>query len=119
MRAARAFFLAGAGLLWVATPASAHHSTNAEYATDMPVTLKGKVTKVSWKNPHVTFVMDVQNADGKTASWEVEMGSPNLLLSQGWSLTSLKSGDEVVVDGYRARNGAHMANARKVTVAAQ
>ncbi len=118
MRVMRTLLLAGGGLLWITIPAAAHHSTSAEYATDMPVTLKGKVTKVSWKNPHVTFLMDVREPDGKVSSWEVEMGSPNLLLSQGWSLTSLKSGDEVVVDGYRARNGSHVANARKVTVEA-
>lgn len=117
MRSARVFLLAGAALL-LAAPVLAHHSTNAEYDTGMPVTLKGKITKVSWKNPHVTFVMDVRNPDGKTANWQVEMGSPNLLLSQGWSLTSLKSGDEVVVDGYAARNHANLASARKVTLEA-
>jgi len=119
MRAARALLLAGAGLLWVATPALAHHSFSAEYDIEMPVTLKGKVTKVSWKNPHVMFEMNVTSRDGKTANWEVQMGSPNLLLSQGWSLTSIKTGDEVVVDGFRARNGANLASARKVTVEAQ
>ena len=119
MRAARALLLAGAGLLLTATPVLAHHSFSAEYDTEMPVMLKGKVTKVSWKNPHVTFSMNVVNPDGKTADWEVEMGSPNLLLSQGWTLTSIKTGDEVVVDGFRARNGAKIASARKVTVAVQ
>src|SRR5579872_4541936 len=114
MRAARAFLLAGAGLLLSAAPVLAHHSFSAVYDTEMPVTLKGKVTKVSWKNPHVTFSMKVESPDGKASNWEVEMGSPNLLLSQGWSLTSIKTGDEVVVDGYRARNGATLASARKV-----
>ena len=119
MRAARAVLLAGAGLLLAATTVLAHHSFSAEYDTDMPVSLKGKVSKVSWKNPHVTFVLNVNNSDGKIINWEVEMGSPNLLLSQGWTVSSIRSGDQVTVDGYRARNGSNLANARKVTIAAR
>ena len=119
MRAARAALLAGAGLLLAATPVLAHHSFSAEYDTDMPVTLKGKVTKVSWKNPHVMVYVDVTSDKGKVANWEVELGSPNLLLSQGWTVSSLRSGDQVTVDGYRARNGSNVANARKVTIAAR
>ena len=106
-------------LLLAAIPVVAHHSFSAEYETDHPVTLKGKVSKVSWKNPHVTFVLDVKSPDGKVANWDVEMGSPNLLLSQGWTVSSIRAGDEVTVEGFRARNGANIASARKVTVAAR
>jgi uncharacterized protein DUF6152 len=116
MRAARVMILAGAGLFWVATLGFAHHSFSAEYDSDQPITLKGKVTKVSWKNPHVTFLLDVKDGDGAVTNWELELGSPNLLLSQGWTLTSVKVGDEVTAEGYRARNGAHIASIRKVTV---
>jgi Family of unknown function (DUF6152) len=119
MRTVRAVLLAGAGLLLAATTALAHHSFSAEYDTDHPVTLRGKVSKVVWKNPHVTFVLDVKSTEGKVTSWEVEMGSPNLLLSQGWTVSSIRAGDEVTVDGYRARNGAYIANAKKVTLAAR
>ena len=118
MRTARGVLLAGAGLLLAATTVLAHHSFSAEYDTDMPISLKGKVSKVSWKNPHVTFVLNVNNADGKITNWEVEMGSPNLLLSQGWTVSSIRPGDQVTVDGYRARNGSNIASARKVTLAA-
>ena len=47
------------------------------------------------------------------------MGSPNLLLSQGWTLNSLKAGDVVTVEGYPAKNGSKIANARKVTLSAR
>ena len=119
MRAVRAILLAGAGLLGAATAAFAHHSFSAVYDTDQPVTLKGKVSHISWKNPHVTFVVEVRTSEGKVTSWEVEMGSPNLLLSQGWTVSSIRSGDQVIVDGYRARNGSNIASARKVTLAAR
>ena len=116
MRTGRAVLLAGAGLLLAATTAWAHHSFSAEYDIDHPVTLKGKVSKVVWKNPHVTFVLEVKSTEGKVTNWDVEMGSPNLLLSQGWSVSSIRAGDEVTVDGHRARNGAYIVNAKKVTL---
>jgi V8-like Glu-specific endopeptidase len=63
--------------------------------------------------------MDVKEESGKVTNWELEMGSPNLLLSQGWTLNSLKVGDSVTVEGYPAKNGSKIANARKVTVSAR
>jgi uncharacterized protein DUF6152 len=117
MRARLAALVACAGLLWVATPVEAHHSFRAEYDEEHPVTLKGKVTKVTWNNPHVLFYLDVPNTTGKVTKWELEMGSPNLLLSQGWTLDSVRTGDVVTVEGFPAKNGAKIANARKVILA--
>lgn len=119
MRTARAIRVAVAGLLLGAMPALAHHSFKAEYDPDHLITLKGTVTEVSWKNPHVHIHIDVRNQDGKVTNWELELGSPNLLLSQGWTLDSLKAGDPVTVEGYPAKNGAKIVSARKVTLAAR
>jgi len=119
MRAVPAPRILLAGLLLAATPVPAHHSFTAEYDQDHPVTLVGTVTKVTWKNPHVLFRMDVKEEGGKVTKWELEMGSPNLLLSQGWTLNSLKAGDVVTVEGYPAKNGSKIANARKVTLSAR
>ena len=33
--------------------AQAHHSFAAQYDSDKPITLTGKVTKVEWTNPHI------------------------------------------------------------------
>ncbi|MBZ5580474.1 MAG: hypothetical protein LAP40_28310 [Acidobacteriia bacterium] len=119
---ARAVWVASVGLLLAAMPVAAHHSFKAEYESDHTTTLKGTVTKISWENPHVLCHLDVKEENGqpvkKAASWELELGSPNLLLSQGWKLSSLKTGDEVVVEGYRARNGVLILNARKITLSA-
>ena len=107
---------AAAGLLLAAGPTLAHHSFMAEYDESHLVTLSGTVTKVYWKNPHVTFDLDVKDERGKVTSWELELGSPNALLSQGWKVDSLKQGARVAVSGFGARNGAHLANAIKVVL---
>jgi len=105
------FALAGAG------PAAAHHSFATQYDADQPVTLQGVVTKVEWMNPHARFYVDVKDENGNVTNWNLELASPNVLTRNGWTRTSLKEGDEVTVEGSRARSGASMANARTVKLA--
>ncbi len=108
---------ATAGLLAIAVPAAAHHSFAAEYDAAKPVQLKGTVTKVEWTNPHARFYVDVKEADGSVANWNLELASPNVLVRQGWTRQSLKVGDEITVSGAQAKDGSKMANARNVTLA--
>jgi hypothetical protein len=111
--------LATAGLLMAALPLAAHHSFKAEYDESMPITLKGTITKITWNNPHVMMYLKVQDEAGKSADWELELASPNGLMSQGWKVDSLKPGDLVSVSGFRARDGSNMANIRKVILEAR
>ena len=39
------------------------------------------------------------------------MGAPNQLLRRGWNKNSLPVGPEVIVEGYRAKNGSDIATA--------
>ena len=95
---------------------AAHHSFAAEYDIKKPATLTGRVARVEWTNPHVRFFMDVTEAAGATAHWEFTMGAVNGLLRRGWTVSMLKAGDTITVDGYLARDGSHLANARLVTL---
>ena len=116
MRINQLVLLATAGLLMAALPVLAHHSFKAQYDETKPITLKGTVTKITWNNPHVLMFLKVKDNSGKVANWQLELASPNGLMSQGWKVDSLRTGDEVSASGFRARDGSHMANIRKVTL---
>ena len=113
----RACVLAIAALASNGATASAHHSFAAEFDFQKPVTLKGTVVQWEMINPHGWITMDVAGEGGKTTQWMVETSNPNGLMRLGWTKRSLKPGDEITVDGYRAKDGSKTANAARVTLA--
>ena len=112
-----AVLVAGLGLFLGTVPMLAHHSFAAEYDSTKPVTLTGTVTLVEWMNPHARFYIDVKDEKGETVNWELELGSPNGLMRQGWTRNSLKKGDQVTITGSLAKDGSKLANARTVKLA--
>ena len=100
----------------VVTPIQAHHAFAAEFDAAQPITLRGAVTRVEWINPHTWIHINVKSADGKSTEWMIEGGTPNTLLRRGVDKNSLPAGTEIVVDGYRAKNGSNRANGRDITL---
>lgn len=93
--------------LLAARLAPAHHSFAAEFDLDKPITLHGIAVKWEMINPHSYLTIDVKNDDGTITRWSVEMGAPSALYRNGWRKDSVKVGDELTIDGYRARDGSN------------
>lgn len=111
----RGFLAVLVAVMW-STGVYAHHPFNAEFDTSQSFTLAGTVTKVEWQNPHVYAYVDAKDDQGKVVNWKVEMGSPAALTKEGWTRTSIKTGDMVTVKAWKSKTNATLANAESFTV---
>jgi hypothetical protein len=96
--------------------ALAHHSFAAEFDATKAIRLTGTLEKVEWTNPHIYFYVDVKDDTGAVVRWACESGAPGALSRRGFKRSLLKLGDTLIVDGYRAKNGANLMDARRVTL---
>jgi hypothetical protein len=96
---------------------SAHHGRGATYNMDANVTLKGVVSRVDWRNPHVVIFMDVKEPDGKVVTWGFENAGVAQLAQAGYSRNTLKIGQEITAVVNPAANGSPMSLVVKVILA--
>jgi len=78
----------------ISVPLGAHHAFTSEFDASKPVKLRGTVI-----------------------NWAIEGGTPNTLFRLGITKDSLAIGSELLVDGYRAKDGSNRANGRDITFA--
>lgn len=95
---------------------AAHHSFAAEFDATKAIRVIGTLAKVEWTNPHTYFYVDVKDDSGTVVRWACESGAPGALSRRGFKRSLLKLGDTLIVDGYRAKNGANLMDARRVTL---
>ena len=85
--------------------ALAHHSFQAEFDINKPMTVKGTVTKVEWVNPHVLVHLDVKDDKGVVTNWAFETLGPGRLRADGMSKQTFGVGKTVTLKGYATRDG--------------
>lgn len=98
-------------------PIAAHHSFAATFDASKAIRLTGTLSKVEWTNPHIYFYVDVTDDKGAVVRWACESAAPGALSRRGFKRSLLKLGETLIVDGYQAKNGANLMDARRVTLA--
>src|SRR6478672_153970 len=100
-------------------PLFAHHSFQAEYDDQKPVTLVGNVTKVSPDNPHGWIYMEVKNDKGRIVNWAVELPPPNILSRNGFDTSVYRdmeaNHEQISVSAFLAKDGSKHAWAAGMT----
>jgi len=107
---------AAAAMIIAAMPIIAHHSFAAEFDASQALRVTGALTKIEWTNPHSYFYIDVKDENGNISKWSCEAGSPGALSRRGFKRGDIKLGDTIIVDGYRAKDGSRLMDARRVTL---
>jgi hypothetical protein len=98
----------------IAPYAFAHHG-DAGYDTSKLLTVRGTVTEFHFQNPHIEIFIDAKTDSHSVEKWHGELNSPNLVSRMaGWSGKTLKPGDEIIMTGYRAKNGLNVLRLEKV-----
>jgi len=103
-------------LLSAGAAALAHHSFDAEYDRNKPITLNGTVAKVEFMNPHIWIYLNVKDDKGASTQWQIEGGAPNSLRRFGWTKDSVKEGEAITVEGSMSKDGSKTVNARSVVL---
>jgi hypothetical protein len=104
------------GLFWVVPSLWAHHGL-AAFDTTHTVRMQGTVTDFQWINPHAYIYADLKDENGKVANWKLELGSLGMLTRfGGWSRNTVKPGDRVTVQGFRAKDGSPYMSLGKIVL---
>jgi hypothetical protein len=109
---------AGLGVALCATLAAAHHPVTAKFDDAKHLDLRGIVTSVDWRNPHVHVFVNVTRDRAAVENWAVEIESTVLLRRSGWRHDTLKAGDAIEVSGPAARDGSRQVWGERVVVSA-
>ena len=96
-------------------PLSAHHSWPVN--NTKLVTVKGTVIEFMWANPHPMMTVEVRTDDGKTEKWQ--MGGPAItrMEANGWTKTTVKTGDVITGVGYQFSDGQKIVRLEHIVLA--
>jgi hypothetical protein len=112
--------LLGSAFVLVALTAGtlfAHHGRGATYAGDRTIEIKGTVKTLLWRNPHISFQIDVKGQNGQVTTWTIEHSNVSTLARLGYGRETLKPGMEVTAVIYPGSKGDPIGLCRKVVLA--
>jgi hypothetical protein len=90
------------GMLVVTGVAQAHHSIAGVYDGSRATTVEGTVSQFRFVQPHPFVLVDVRRS-GTTEQWHLELDNRWELVEIGFTDTTLRPGDRIVVTGSPAR----------------
>jgi hypothetical protein len=83
----------------------AHHA-HSNYDTNKFTNLEGTVKQLRWMNPH-TWILLETTSGGKATVWNLEGGSPNALIREGWKKEDIPVGAPIKVRCHPLKDGAN------------
>jgi hypothetical protein len=115
-KTAEVLTLVALGVLLCVPVLRAHHGL-AAFDTTHTVKMQGTVTEFQWINPHAYIFADLTDDKRKVANWKLEMGSLGMLTKfGGWTKDTVKPGDKVTVQGFRAKDGSAYMSLGKIVL---
>ena len=85
--------------------AHAHHGFAFEFDTNLQGGVAGEVTEVRFVNPHVVYMLNVENADGVAEEWLLQTHNVGVMRRLGWDRDTIQVGDRIEAFGSLGRNG--------------
>jgi hypothetical protein len=98
------------GLLLISALLFGHHSEAAQFDVSKPIKVTGVVKKLEWMNPHIWFYVDVKDEKGNVTTWGFSGLPPGMAMRKGFTKDTLKIGETVMVQGFRAKDGSNNAS---------
>jgi len=91
-------------LMLYSSAANTHHSFAVEFTAERTIEIKGVVTEIWFRNPHVRYYVDTINKNNEIENWDVRTSSPSLLVRSGWTKKTIQVGNEISIIGHPGRD---------------
>jgi hypothetical protein len=101
-------------LVFVPVKSFGHHSVAGFFDPEKTIEIEGVVKKVSWRNPHTVFEVDVTNESGEVITWRIESGALGVLRQRGLAREFVQAGDKVRIMGDSSIRSDHEMFARNM-----
>ncbi len=102
----------------VVGPAWAHHDASALADFNQRFTRTGTLTELDWRNPHISFSVDVKSEEGQVETWLFEGPGASFFRVRNVGKSQFENaiGETVTVEASRARDGSLSAFILRITL---